>query len=241
MKKLLPAFLLFPFALTAQDKFVVSGNVQGLPEGSAVSISDINNPTDTLAKSTVKSGVFELNGSVSEPNLLQLNLDGIQKKSVLFIGNENVKLSGNTDALQDLAVSGSAVHDDFEIFKKTFNPLFEQLSLMGQRIQSGGMGNDSLMKAYNGHLEKVKTEVDGFVKKHPSSPVSPFMLLVTSELEQDKSMLEKRYAALDKKVQSGFYGNIIKQQIDNGKAGGIGSKAVEFSQADAEGKQVALS
>lgn len=241
MKKFLPVVLLFPMALSAQEKFVVSGNLQGLPEGSAVSISDINNPTDTLARSVVKSGVFELDGAVKEPNLLQLNLDGVQKKAILFIGNENVKVNGTVDALQEVAVSGSAVHDDFEEFKKTFNPLFEQLSSMGQKIQSEGSRNDSLMNEYKGRLDKIKSEVDDFVKRNPASPVSPFVVLVTSEIEQDPPALERRYAALDKKVQTGFYGNIIRQQIDNGKAGAIGSNAVEFSQEDTNGKQVALS
>ncbi len=41
-------------------------------------------------------------------------------------------------------------------------------------------------------------------------------------------------------MQSGFYGNIIKQQIDDGKVGAIGSQAIEFSQADTEGKDVSL-
>jgi len=243
MKKLLPVLFLFPFALHAQQKFAISGNLRGLPEGSPVSVSDINNPTDTLAKGVVKAGAFELNGSVKEPNLLQLNLEGIQKKSVLFIGNDNVKVNGSVDALQELSVSGSGSHDDFEQFKKTFNPLFERLSILGQRINTSAPGskNDSLTDAYKENLEKIKTEVDGFVKNNPSSPVTPFVVLVTAELEQDPSMLERRYAALDKKIQTGFYGNIIKQQIDNGKAGAIGSQAVEFSQEDTEGKQVALS
>jgi peroxiredoxin len=79
------------------------------------------------------------------------------------------------------------------------------------------------------------------VKKNPSSPVTPFVVVVTSELEQDLSTLERRYAALDKKVQTSFYGNIIKEQIESGKAGAIGSKAVEFTQEDTEGKPVSLS
>jgi hypothetical protein len=156
MKKFLPALLLFPLALSAQQKFVVSGNLQGLPDGSSVSISDINKPTDTLARGVVKSGAFELNGSVEEPNLLQLNLDGIQKKSVLFIGNEKVKVDGNVDALQDMSVSGSSAHDDFEEFKQTFNPLFEKLALLGQTLSSNppGSKNDSLTAAYKEHLDK---------------------------------------------------------------------------------------
>jgi peroxiredoxin len=42
-------------------------------------------------------------------------------------------------------------------------------------------------------------------------------------------------------VKDGFYGKLVKQQIEDGNAGALGSQAIEFSQADPEGKQVSLS
>jgi len=241
MKSFILGLLLFPFALSAQDKFSIAGNVQGLPDGSSVTVSDINNPTDTLARATVTSGAFELNGALKEPNLLQLNFDGVKKKAVVFIGNEKVKVNGTTEAIQEISVTGSRVHDDFEQFKKTFNPLFGKLGELGQQINGSSVKSDSLNKAYESELVKIKSEVDNFIKAKPASPVSPFVVMVTSEIEQDAAVMERRYAALDKKVQSGFYGSLIRQQIEDGKTGAVGSQAIEFSQADTEGKQVALS
>ena len=241
MKSFILGLLLVPFALSAQDKFSIAGNIQGLPDGSSVTVSDINNPTDTLARSTVKSGLFELNGAVKEPNLLQLNFDGVKKKAVVFIGNEKVKVNGTTESMQEISVTGSKVHDDFEQFKKTFNPLFGKLGELGQKINSSSVKNDSLNTAYESELNKVKSEVDNFIKTKPSSPVSPFVVMVTSEIEQDGAVMERRYAALDKKVQGGFYGSLIRQHIEDGKTGAVGTQAIEFSQADTEGKQVALS
>ncbi|MBL7700027.1 MAG: AhpC/TSA family protein [Chitinophagaceae bacterium] len=244
MKIFLTLILFVPFALSAQKKFVISGNLQGLPEGSSVSLSNANDPNDTLAHSVVKAGgAFELQGSVAEPNLFQLNLDGVQKKSVLFIGNDKVSVNGDVAAIQDLAVRGSGVHDDFEEFKKTFNPLFQELTSMNQRISRSPslQQNDSVMKAYQEQVETIQSEVDKYVASHQTSPVAPFVVLVTGEMQQDVSIVERRYHQLDKKVQDGFYGKIVKQQIENQKVGSIGSQAVEFTQADPEGKQVSLS
>lgn len=243
MKRFLAIFLLFPLSLAAQKKFIISGNLQGLPDGSAVSLSNANSPEDTLARAIVKDGGFELQGTVNEPNLYQLNLDGVQKKSILFIGNERVSVSGNVQTVQDLTVEGSKVHEDFEIFKKTFNPLFQELTAMGQRISKlpSLTRDDSVMTAYKDQLNTIKAEVDKFVASHQSSPVAPFVVLVTSELEQDISVLERRYQLLHKNVQSGFYGKMIRQQIVEKKAGAIGSEAIDFSQADTEGKKVSLS
>ena len=243
MKRFLAILLLVPFALSAQKKFSISGSIDGLPDGSTVSLSDANKPEDTLAKASVQKGAFQLNGSVSEANLYQLNFDAVQKKSLLFIGNEKVNIDGNINAVQDIAVTGSKVHDDFELFKKTFNPLFQELTAMGQRLSRTPSltKSDSAMDAYRRQLEKIKVEVDKFVASHQNSPVSPFVLVVTSEIEQDLPTIERRYAQLNKNVQNGFYGKIIKQQLDEKKAGAIGSEAIEFTQADPDGKQVALS
>jgi peroxiredoxin len=243
MKKIILALLVVPVALCAQNKFVITGDLQGIPDGSPVSLSNANVPTDTVAKSVVKNGVFELNGSVDEPNLYQLNFDAVQKKTILFMGNENIGLKGDVKAIQDLTVSGSPTESDFEDFKKTFNPLFQQLTTMGQRInaQSELKKEDSLVVAYKDHLGKIRSSVDNFISSHQSSPVAPFVVLVTSEMEQDMPLMEKRYNTFDQKTKDGFYGKIIRQQIEDGKTGAIGSQAIEFSQAAPDGKQVALS
>lgn len=244
MKRFLTLLLVVPFALSAQQKFLIAGNLGGLPEGSSVSLSNANEPTDTVARAVVKAGgAFELEGSVAEPNLFQLNLDGVQKKSVLFIGNEKVSVSGDIAAVQDLTIRGSRVHDDFEQFKKTFNPLFQELTAMNQRISRSPslQQNDSVMTAYKNQVAAIQTAVDKFVESHQQSPVAPFVMLVTAEMQQDVSVTERRYSLLDKTIQDAYFGKIVKQQIDNTKVGAIGSQAVDFTQADSEGKQVALS
>ena len=243
MKKALLALFVFPIAVQAQNQFLIKGNIEGLSDGSAVSLSNANVPTDTVSRAVVSNGAFELKGSVDEPNLYQLNFDGVQKKTILFIGNENIALKGDVKTIQDLTVSGSRTESDFEDFKKTFNPLFQQLTAMGQKInaQPEKKQDDSLMMAYKAHMGKIKSSVDEFVTAHRSSPVAPFVVLVTSEMEQDMPTLEKRYKSFDPKVQEGFYGKIIRQQLDDSKTGALGSEAIDFSQPTPEGKQVTLS
>ena len=97
MKFLFAAFLSLPFFSIAQKTpaggFLISGSIKGLAEKSGVNVIDLNNPTDTLAKGTVSKGIFTLQGKIAEPNLVQLNLEGAQKKSVLFIGNEKISVT----------------------------------------------------------------------------------------------------------------------------------------------------
>ena len=84
MKQWIVLILLVPAVAFAQNagksEFVIKGSITGLPEKSVITLNDLNNPTDTVARAEVKNGSFVLKGSVAEPNLYQLNFNAIQKK-----------------------------------------------------------------------------------------------------------------------------------------------------------------
>jgi peroxiredoxin len=65
-------------------------------------------------------------------------------------------------------------------------------------------------------------------------------LVVTSEIEQDPAVIEKRFNLLDDKNKQGFYGKIIRKQIEDSKIGAVGSEAIVFTQNDTAGKPVSL-
>lgn len=227
---------------TPAGEFSISGKIAGLPEQSAVSVTDVNNPTDTLAKGTVQNGAFVLKGSVTEPNLVQLNFDAVQKRTILFIGNEKLDVSGNAENIQELSVKGSGIHADFMAFQGTFNPLFRRLSELNQQLSAnpGLTRDDTLVKQYSAHFSTIQGEVDKFINDKQNSPLSAFVLVVTSELEQDFTVLEKRLEKIAPQYQDGFYGKIVRQQIEEAKVGAIGSEAIAFTQNDTTGKPVSL-
>jgi peroxiredoxin len=243
MKKLIAGFLFMPVALMAQHKgFVITGTITGVADNSRVTLTDVNKPTDTLAKGIVNKGTFVLKGSVEEPNLHQLNFDAVSKKAILFMGNENITVKGDIKSIQQLDVKGSPENSDFMEFQNTFNPLFQQLTTLTQKINSheNVQRNDSLMAAYKQTYDAIVTAIDKFVANKKASPVTPFMLVVTRELEQDPVSLEKRFSMLSAASQQGFYGKILQQTISDSKVGSIGSEAIEFTQTDTTGKPVSL-
>ena len=243
MKKLIAGLFLIPGAVMAQQKgFVITGTVTGLAENSRVTLVDLNNPTDTLARGLVKKGTFVLKGSIAEPNLHQLTFDVASKKSVMFIGNENVTVNGNIENVQQFIVKGSAVNDDFNEFQKIFNPLFQKLTALNQKMYAAPnqQPNDSLLAIYKQTYDATIVAIEKFVTDKKTSPVTPFMLVVTRELEQDPITLEKRFNQLAPASQKGFYGKILQEGIATSKFGAIGSDAIEFTQNDTTGKPVSL-
>ena len=226
------SFPLFVFAQTGQ-KFQIKGKVQGLADGSFVYVSDANNPTDTLAKAVSKNGEFVLKGSVEEPNLFHVQFLPMKKKTILFLDNSNIELTGNIQDLAKLKITGSPSHKDFTDFQRRFNPEFERLTKASQQ--------NSTVKFTQSDFNKLESALDSFITVHKTSYVSPFIMVVTSQLTTDMVLVERRYNSLDPKVQQGFFGKYIKGMIDDSKIGAVGSQAIEFTQNDPNGKPVSLS
>ncbi|NML23394.1 AhpC/TSA family protein [Pseudoflavitalea sp. G-6-1-2] len=244
MKLFFSLLLIVPATVFAQQKgFVINGSIAGLQDGSLVTISDANNPTDTLAKAIVSKNQFILKGSLKEPNVHYVNFHGPKKKTVLFIGNENVTIKGDTADVTKLDVKGSPIQNDYEAFAHQFNPMFEQLTLLTQRINSKQdiQPGDTLLVQHQALIDKLISNIESFVTSHNTSPVSPFLLVITSQLDQDIATTEKRFALLKPAAQETFYGKMIKDRIEKSKIGLVGSQALDFTQPDVDGKQVSLS
>lgn len=242
MKKLLLAILFLPLFAAAQKGFEIKGTITGLPENSAVSLYNLNKPGDTVAKSVVTDGSFVLKGTIEEPNLYQLILDGASKKAILFIGNDKITVNGSVENVQAFQVKGSPSHNDFQEMQTIFNPMMQKLMTLNQKIQAtpGIQRDDSLFTDYRKQYDEVIGAIDRFVVNKKSSPLSAFLLVITRELEQDIVTLEKRFNTLDPAIRQGFYGKMIQQQIDDSKFGAVGTEAIDFTQNDTTGKPVSL-
>lgn len=247
MKKLCFLFLLMPVWVMAQKAsqpgFTIKGAIKGLAENSVVTLTNFNDETDTVARTLVKKGLFTLTGTVGEPNIYQVNFHEAQKKFLMFIGNENISLQGDIASLQTTVVSGSPIHKDFSEFQESFTPLVTRLSQLNQQVASTPnlQRGDSIMITYNDHVNKIRKTIDDFIETKPNSPVAPFVVLVTSEIEGDLAVVEKRFNKLSATQKAGFYGKILETQISDAKVGAIGTDAIPFIQEDTLGKPVSLS
>ncbi len=114
------------------------------------------------------------------------------------MGNETITIKGNIENVQQFAVKGSAVNNDFSDFQKIFNPLFQTLTTLNQKMYStpNRQPSDSLMAIYKQAYDATIVAIEKFVTDKKNSPVTPFMLVVTRELEQDPIKLETRFNQL---------------------------------------------
>src|SRR5882724_3766206 len=227
----------------SEPKFLISGNVKGLMDNSDVFLTDLNNPTDTLARTNVKAGQFELSGHIGEPGLYEVNFGSVGKKTPLFIGNDKISLAGSVEDLKSFKVTGSPSNDDFMEFQNTFNPYFVHLNALDQQAHTpeGAARKDSLYKVYRSLVDTVQVKLDRFIQLKRSSYVSPFVLVVLWQLTEDPMVQERRFNSLTQEVRAGYYGQYLQNQITSAKIGALGTPAIDFTQSDTAGHAVTLS
>ncbi|MEJ7739192.1 MAG: TlpA disulfide reductase family protein [Chitinophagaceae bacterium] len=241
MKNLLSILLLLPLLSVGQQKgFVVTGTLTGLKEKSLVYLTNVSKPADTLARAIVLNGKFTLKGHLKEPALCNLNIADQQKKGMVYLENSNVSISGTVADIQSLKVEGSAVHKDFTELNVIMNPLSSKLNAISAQVNLSGM-TDSLRSSAEKASQHIQTAIDKFIIDNKGGYVASFILAVTADPSADISLLETRYSRLTKEVQQGFYGKHVKETIDKGKIGSVGSTALDFTQNDPDGKPVSLS
>ncbi|MBV4356009.1 TlpA disulfide reductase family protein [Pinibacter aurantiacus] len=240
MKRIAGILAFLPLALHAQKGFEMNGNVTGLQDKSRVFLIDANNPKDTVCKTTSAKTSFTLKGDLKDATLYYLVFTPQQKKTVLFLDNSKTTATGDINDVKNIKVAGSPAQADFDEFQKTFNPYFDKLGADNQKAQMSGM-TDSLQASISATIGEVFAEVDAFITKKPASSVSPFVLLVTSQLSEDAVALETRYNKLAPESQNSFFGKYLGKQLADKNFGAIGSKAPEFTQNDTQGKPVSLS
>lgn len=238
MIRILLTTILFIPVFSFAQKLTLSGNITGLADDTKVVLTDLNNPAAPLAEAKSKSGNFVLSSKLEAASLLGLMV-GEDLKTAVFLGNETVKVTGSVNEKpDDWKFTGSKTQADFTEFQKTFIPKFGELNNLAQQMQMGG--NDSIRQ----HLEKmvagIQQSVDNFIQTHPASPVSVLAILSTINLTEDVALLEKRTNSLKPEAMSTALGGHLKQAVIDARFNAVGSMALDFSQADTNGKQVSL-
>jgi peroxiredoxin len=160
----------------------------------------------------------------------------------LFVDPANIMLEGHSDSLAVARVSGSASQKDFTDFNNQFNASFARLSQLAQQLNANQPDpGGALRNEYNTLAQDINAKTDIYVEQHKNSVVSPFAILVMSQLTEDITVTENRFMKLDPVVRESYYGRMLNQTIAEAKIGAIGTQAIEFVQNDTTGTPVSLS
>ena len=240
MKKLL-AIVLFPVAVMAQQGYTIKGTIKGLKDSTLVFLN--NSTGATIAQDYASKGSFALKGIASDADMFQLGFIGNKEMVELFMGNENITVTGDVTHLQTVVITGSKYNTDYQAYLQSFNPLKERLGSIVNKINAEQPGHkrDSLIAQFQITKDKVVGQVNQFIKEKPASPVSAFVLYVVNPLFPEPGALEAKYSTLQPEAQKGLYARLIEQMISASHVGGIGTMAADFTQNDTANNPIKLS
>ena len=242
MKKLFTLLAFFPLMLLAQTEgFKITGKISGIPDGQ-VRLTTTQQDNSTIASGTIKNGELSINGSIPEPGLYFIVL-GNQSPQYIFLENKSIKITGSKSDIKNLNVEGSQSHKDFLEFNKIFNPLVASLNKTATQLQqqTNEKKREALMKEFDALNGEINNQVGKFVAARKNSYVSPFVLFVTSQLNDNPALLEQRYNMLDENIRNSKIGKSLAEFISYNKIGAVGSNAMDFTQNDVNGNPIALS
>lgn len=190
-------------------------------------------------------GAATLKGSVEYPHEYYLSLDRGRSNAVIFVENTKMEVLGNIDSLNLIKVSGSITHDEYqELIDQINNVQLEYLSVY-QDARDAFAAGDSVKG--QGLLEKVQDMYESiddiqadFVKDHPSSYLSPVVLL---EIQNniDFEVLEALVNGLDPKILEIPSMAELKERVELLGKIAVGQIAPDFTQNDPNGNPVKFS
>lgn len=243
-------FLLFPVYSICQsnqavneNNFAIAGNIKGLRDSTLVFLARPGQPSDILATGYSRKGQFNLFGKITDGDIYQLNFIGYSDQPELFLTADKLNVTGDVRSLKKLIITGSEAQKDYEAYTIKFNILKEKLNRLAALINKTpeSKKRDSLINIFNDQKQKVLEQVDLFVKAKPASLVTPFIIYVTSPVNNDINALEVRFASLAESSKNTRYGLEIAKMIALSKVGLEGTQAVDFTQNDTANNPVSLS
>ncbi|GHA52093.1 hypothetical protein GCM10007103_35540 [Salinimicrobium marinum] len=247
-------FIFFTACHKPKEKFTITANLSGFPENSKVIIS--NGTTGKVLDSTkLVENKFVSTGFIENPPIpisIIINPDNNETAySFIFIGNENVKISGNKDDFpDDLSVIGSK-HQEFKTkLDNKVGPLNKERNQKIQKmfsLRQEGKWNDSLQNAYwskeDGMITKIDSQTTQLTKDFIADNInSDYALsqLVIYKTDFSISFIKEQLSNLSPNYKNSKYAQVLKTFIENEPLD-KGNKFYDFTAENQNGQSVKFS
>lgn len=229
--------------------FAINGFVKGFTTGAAI-LNYINSDETKTESSQIMNGKFSFKGKLSEPQevYVELKKGSYSGRFKFFAENSFITINADTADLSNVSVNGSKAQKDFEDYKKQTEAIdkkSEELNNTGRDLFNAGKITenikDSLFRIHDQLQSEKEAAVEAFAKDNPESVVSAWAVTNTFAYDPVLTTIEPLYGLLSVSNKNSIYGKGIEETIAAAKKTGIGNKAIEIVQNDAEGKPVRLS
>ncbi len=232
------------FACSQQSGFKIEVNLEGA-DGKAILEERKDGGWAAVDTADFVDGVAVLEGAVEAPGAYYLSVMGQRAKSLIFVENKNMSVTGKVDSINFATVTGSATHDEYAALSKEIKSISDEYMALYQESRAAGAAGDTakaaaLMEKVEELYESTNTIQENFVKEHPASYVTPVILSSIQHGKQPEQ-LDSMINALDPKIQEVQIIVDMKAQVEKMKRVAVGQIAPDFTQNDKDGNPVKFS
>ncbi len=226
-------------------KYEIQGHLDGAQGGWVYLSQQQEGKIVHVDSAEIKDGNFTMTGTLDHPDIYYLQVQDKRGALLLFMENNNLKVTGNVDSLWLARAEGSPYQDDYNAYQELLNPFEEQYrALYGQWQQARMTGNEALAKKIEEEYDSLNQEQqkidEKFIEEHPNSLVSPYLLRsMAYNMEGDE--MQKYLDELDTSFNSITFVKELQDWAEAKKRVAEGQKAPEFALADTSGNTVSLS
>lgn len=189
--------------------------------------------------SIVKKNTYSFSGTIGMPEMAYLSFDKVNKLPV-FLEATTIETVSTGNHVDSLKISGSKSHDEFDAFAQKMKTYENQIAefMVRYRANADAEVAKELEKEYEGIDQAMNGFVGSFIRDNNQSFVSPYLISRYSMYSAEIQELRDLLATLDESVSGSKYVPGIEQRIADLAKTEIGIQLPDFSQNNADGKEV---
>ncbi len=233
------------FACSQQEKgFEITVNLEGA-EGQILLEKRGASEWIPIDTADIVDGAAVLKGEVVTPEDHYLSVLGQRAKTILFVENTEMTVSGTAENMEQITVTGSKTHDEYNEVNSRIQEIGEEyMALYQQAREAAAAGNEEqaaqLMQQVEAMYENTNTMQADFVRNNPGSFAAPYFLSrVQYGMEVDE--LDNLVNALDPKLKEVPSIVALTERIEKLKTVAVGQIAPDFTMNDQDGNPVKFS
>ena len=251
MKRIASILIILLTLISCQTEpkgYQISAKIDGVLNGKIVSLKAIkNNQTVLLDSTIIKDGIFTFEGSIVEPDIHIMTIQGIQGSLPFILENKDLEILLYKDSLRLSKIVGSKENDIAQNYMHTISKFRERNhALMGQFSQAKKTNDTQFLKSYRNKRLEVQSENENynleFLEENNNSLFALLMLENFAKIKAiDVKEINKIYNSFPSDLQESSVGSRIKKKIESTLATEVGSVAPDFTAPNPDGKEITLS
>jgi peroxiredoxin len=248
MKKLLFFALTLTIlsSCTTNEQYLVSGSLEGATNEFVKLQIRTGGEMVVVDSVAMVDGSFQFaSGTVSNPSIYYISVDGQRRSLALFLENSEITISGHLDSINLAKVDGSASHAELVGYNEKIGEINKKRSEVNGEYRSANEAGDTEkaeeLKVAMDELAKQAEEFTfGYIKDNPASYVALYVL--NSNIHSlDAEKLDEMLNSFDAPVLEVQMALDMKARVVALRSVAIGATAPDFTQNDVDGNPVTLS